>query len=524
MLSLVRPRLLAARPRHAAKHSSDTNIRRLASFVLAIATLIGSAPSRDTVAVRAGFTGNSGTPEQGTAAAYSHVAMTDAETAVDARNAARVDEYCAAAALDGATDNTACVQAAVNALCIRSPAGGTVYFPAGHRYTINAATGVTIGCQGVTLAGDGWGDSQQPASRINVIGSGTAPILRFASTTFRVAGRYASGCTVRDLMIDVGNNPTTPTRTGPAIALEKCEGALVTHVRIWAPYVGVRNFAGLMGRVTETQIDQVSAGGTGILIAGSDRGCADIGNCATRSDVFRVDQTLVDAAFASAGSQPDCIHAQDFAATVWIVNTVCGQTRTGLIADCPHSTSIAACPSFISMYDFESEANDRGIGDGRNIDLRDVAHFVCLDCQLFGYGVVNNVSVRNERFHEAGDVQFIGGKIGQARQSCIVSSATNTYFGRGISIWGCGSAGPGYHGIELLPLTVPRARGGGQQVKDLNFCTTEGGAVPTRMGAVRIAPGAGYNSVSGNIFRGCGSGVSGGSAAAHDVVANNAGP
>jgi hypothetical protein len=448
------------------------------------------------------------------------------------RDRTYVTDFCQAANLTGTIDNTDCIQSAVNALCTRSNAGGTLFFPASYGYAIRANTGVIVNCSGVTFEGDGWGDQDHSgkATIIHVMGAGSAAILKFAvPVSSQRAGRYSPGGGVRRLMIQFSNANSSISQTGPGVDFEHCEGCLVDNIRVWQPYVGIRNYAGLMNRVTQSQISQVINGGIGILITGSDAeaNCpGNIGGCTGRSDIFTVDNTILDFQIPLAQGQhgADCIVIRDFAATNWLSHVACNGPRRGIQVDCPSSQSFSACPMFITAFDFENEADDHGVGDGENIHSEDFAHFVCTSCQLFGYSVIANIEFTQNRFRQSGDAQVMGGRIGYAHVSCIVSAVDQVYIGGGLSIQGCGQSGPGYYGVDLRNPPSGTIKNSAT-VQGVDFCRDPSGmTAPTSMGGVILYGGMDWNIVSGNRFRACAAGVTDSSGGTHNTIVNNAGP
>lgn len=110
---------------------------------------------------------------------------------------------------DGATDDTAAIQAAVTAACATSYLGGTVYFPPGVGYkSANTSTSpITISCNNLTFQGAGFStiDSpSEPPSRISCPAC-TVPLFTDGGTT-----RF--GFTVRYLGLQ--GNSSSATSTG----------------------------------------------------------------------------------------------------------------------------------------------------------------------------------------------------------------------------------------------------------------------------------------------------------------------
>src|SRR5208283_2450394 len=181
----------------------------------------------------------------------------------------------------------------------------------------------------------------------------------------------------------------------------------------------------------------------------------------------------------------------------------------GLYVDCPTSSSIAACPQFLALYDFETEANDtagRG-ANGAAISAFDFIDLECYGCKLFGYSVSNLVKLgyaKQRGTPGASNAKFFGGKIERPEGSCILSGIPGLQI-NGTLIDNCGTRGGRNYGVDAGPGNSS-ANSGSISIQGATFCYSLGSA-PTLMGAILLEKGTDYNVVANNIFRACTSGV-----------------
>ena len=345
-------------------------------------------------------------------------------------------EFCVAMNLNGKTDNTACIQAAVTAMCTPkngngSPnnTGGTIDMPP-NAYTINASVGVTIPCESVIIRGGGWGDpnASTKGTEIRIVGAGSAPIFHFVGNVKGNARRYSYGGGIRDIGFVTQNSASNIIQTGPMIAFDYCWHCYIDRVHSIGAFRFATNYAGLGNEIVHTVVTQVMPGGEAIEIYGLDVGCepSNIGNCATRADIFQIEDTILDAALAKGLPTANCIHVHDFVATTRIMNVTCNQMKIGLYVDCPASSNIAACPQFLSLYDFGTEANDiAGSGaNGAGISAFDFVDLECYGCKLYGYSVFNLVKLgytKQRGTPGASNAKFFGGKVERSEGSCILA-------------------------------------------------------------------------------------------------------
>lgn len=430
---------------------------------------------------------------------------------------------------DGSVDDTPLIQNAVNALCARTPGeGGTLYFPAG-KYNISASVGVSIPCGGLYLrgAGWGWGSGNLPMQGTALIatGTGAANLLAFMAP-INATDSYWYGGGVSDMTILVGNNTLPSTKTGAAIYLQHCELCRIHDVQIRQPYIGIEVFSGYQNNLDHVYIAQMNRDATGIYAHGSDSGCTDISNCATRNDVVNITDTRIDTQTApAAGYKSIGIHLADFMATTWIRHTTIEQSVIGVQIDCVDSQSADACPQFIHADRLEVEVNAlNNQGASSAIWADNFVHLECNSCQLYGFNQPYNiVYLDGSRFTGVGHAEFLSGKMEGAYKACLQTSVQDTKVIGG-DIIGCGHSGASAdeYGVEVQPSTRgDGADEGSTIVSNVNFCTGAEPSASTSMTAVYLGVGVGYNVITGNVFRGCLGGVTDDSGQSSNVNANN---
>lgn len=126
---------------------------------------------------------------------------------------------------DGVADDTAAIQAAIDAVATRgslvankSGIGGLVFIPAG-TYKISAP--LQIKTHGIVIGGEG------PSSSALLLADETVDLLVFSSDTAftgGISGRLA-GVGVRDLRLHINNSSITDARTCVAITFDRCGGS-----------------------------------------------------------------------------------------------------------------------------------------------------------------------------------------------------------------------------------------------------------------------------------------------------------
>lgn len=445
-------------------------------------------------------------------------------------------DFCAFSSLNGASDNTACVQAAITAACNRSPLGEMkIVFPTG-TYNVSAATGLSIPCNGIWIEGMGWGteNGSTPTTGTWIVAtgtqSGTTPLIWFtgAGASGR-HGQYAEGAKISNLSIHMNGS----SQSGPAIEFDHQYIGMVDHVQIYNPFIGFENYAGLQNTISNSSITQVAQGGTGIINEGSDnptRGItpyapsgncypSNIGNCPHRADNFQIINMELDSTFPSSGaSTTTCIATYDFAASTYINRAVCGQFQYGLYSRCPNDQAISTCPQFFKINDFENEmascSSCISTGGGVNMYLVDFVHFECDDCDLFGYGQYASVGVQmsSNRFaNQSANVKFNGGRLVGFGSDCFYIGVNQVVI-QGMTIYQCGSTGVSTNGIELTNQTDYNIIGN-------HFCNFQGSA-PTSMTAIRIDSGVDWVTAVGNDFHLCSAGVNNAGSASHTNISN----
>jgi hypothetical protein len=445
-------------------------------------------------------------------------------------------DFCAFSNLNGAADNTSCVQAAITAACNRSPLGEIkVVFPTG-TYNISAATGLTVPCNGIWLEGMGWGteNGSTPTTGTWIVAtgtqSGTTPLIWFtgAGASGR-HGQYAEGAKISNLSIHMNGS----SQSGPAIEFDHQFMGVADHVQIYNPFIGFENYAGDQSTISNSSITQVAQGGTGIINEGSDnptRGItpyapsgncypSNVGNCPHRADNFQIMNMELDSTFPSSGaSTTTCIATYDFAASTYISRAVCGQFQYGLYSRCLNDQAIATCPQFFKINDLENEmascSSCISTGGGVNIDMVDFVHFECDDCAMFGYGQNASIGVQmnSSRFaNQSANVKFNGGTMVNYGSDCFYIGVNQVVI-QGMTIYQCGVTGVSTNGVELTNQTD-------YIISNNHFCNFMGSA-PTSMTAIRIDSGVDWVTAVGNDFHLCSAGVNNAGSASHTNISN----
>lgn len=185
-----------------------------------------------------------------------------------------VPDFCQRSAVDGTTDNTACVQAAISAVAARG--GGIVHLD-GSKFRVSALT-IPTGANGVCLVGDGSAESTA---------GGTALTLAAGSGDAITIGNVAGGC-VRGLYIDAS------ARTGGHVfALNGAQRFTIENVYVDRPYLCVKWYWVNDVSLRRSVCNQVRGTGPALDVA-ADRG--------KRSDVVSIDDVVVQGAEARDGS------------------------------------------------------------------------------------------------------------------------------------------------------------------------------------------------------------------------------
>jgi Pectate lyase superfamily protein len=439
-------------------------------------------------------------------------------------------------------DNTAAFQAAINAACAQvqasgggasypseaSAAGGDVFVPQG-KYGIVGP--VHWSCP-VNLHGSGPG-----TTTLVWTGSGSSALLDL-SALLTVGGRYWLNGSVRDLDVDVSHG----SQTGAVVRVAQCQECVVDDFKTFGATRSVVVYAGAANTISNFNFNQMApqatvgkssgteAFSTAIEWYGSDNsggaGCtaSNNGNCLTRGDILSVWNGHVDSATGSSTESADCLYVHDFAATTWVKNLSCNQTRIGLNVRCDNSVALGNCPEFFSLDRFENESNNSaGYNNNENISADNFAHIICMNCELYASQAgPNNIVLNNTRFH-SGNFEWFGGKIQNATGICVLSRIDGLQMHGGV-ILGCGQDGNANDewGIGLYPGTSGNSTN--NQIVGVQFCHDNLGGTTSGMSPVLIGSAATYTLVADSGLQNCAAGSSNQNSSGHNLIVNEIGP
>lgn len=396
-----------------------------------------------------------------------------------------VRTYCTT--VDGTTDNTTCIQNAVNAICNRTGAGqasGTLFFPVG-KYVI---TSVNIPCEGVYLEGEGYGnrDTDHSGSQIFVNAGGAASALRWQPTS----SNYGFGGGVKHMSIY--NRPGAGS-TQYLIEGDYLTGFAVEDIYMWTPKYGIIVQAGIHDKISDIYMDQLMQDGTGIMVKGLGS------NQSTRNDVTHIQDVFMGAATPASGhSAARCVQNDDFGATMQILRMQCVNSSYGVVIECPNMPSISDCPQFVDMRDVEVD-----FFTNYGLFAQDFQYIKCQGCYFHGGTNADNaVHVQNNRFNTSFSLELNGGKIDGTLNSCVWSEIQGLKV-IGVDISNCNRNNNGSVGVDII---TPRSGSGdasGHNIVSGNTFCTFAGTVPTTMYGVHLQSGVDYNVVTSNSFLGC---------------------
>ncbi|MDE7541158.1 glycosyl hydrolase family 28-related protein [Gluconobacter sphaericus] len=414
-------------------------------------------------------------------------------------------------------DNTAAFQSAIDAACnkVRKSSGGT-YVPQGS----DLAGGDVFVPQGTygLIGPVNW----TCAVRLRGAGPGTTKIAWIAGPNrqgilFNMlapltdSNRYWYNGAIHDLNIaNIGSQP------GTMIRIAHCAQCDIYNIMTWGAYRSVVVFAGMFNHIHDFQFqqghEQVVNGApndtetlsTAIEFFGSDNkgapGCtaSDNGNCPTRADGLSIFDGTITAALDGHHEATDCIFVHDFAATMWLKNVACAQTRNGLNVRCDHSTAINNCPQFLDLDRFETETNNTaGTNTTYNLTADNFGHIECRACEFYqSQAGDHNVVLSATRF-SAGNFQWFGGKIQKALKSCIVAYASGVqFFGGEILDCGQGRDLSERWGIQFIGST-------NNSIIGTQFCHDGVGGTSGTMRPVMIDRGSSYTIVNSDNVHNC---------------------
>lgn len=418
------------------------------------------------------------------------------------------------------TDNTFAFQNAINASCNKfkyiynkadtesniSESGGDVFIPQG-KYGIIGPINWT--CP-VYLHGGGEG-----TTTLVWIGNGSNTLLNMKAPLTDDNRYWYNGGVERLNIVMEGK------QTGAAIKISQCNGCVINRITSHGLYRAVVVFAGasntienfnfrqMHGQINTGNVSGIETFSTGIEWYGSDNGGAakcdpnNNGNCKTRSDVLSIFNGHVDSMVNSTVEAADCIYAHDFAATMWVKNMTCEQTRNGLNVRCDNSVALGNCPEFIQLDRFEVESNNvSGHNNNHGITADNFAFMTCFDCQLFSSQRGDNIIyLNNTRFH-SGHFEWHGGKIQNANGACVLSQIDGTQWFGGV-ITQCGQDGQHDHKWGIKFINGVSAMNTNNQVIGMQFCHDNVGGTDSSMRPVYVGRETTYTIINSSVIQDC---------------------
>lgn len=266
-------------------------------------------------------------------------------------------DFCSIMNVNGVTDNTACYQNAVYALCNGTAnaapfrSGGELFVPAG----AVVLSQVNIPCNGVHIrnAGNGNVNSGSKDYRGTVYIStpgNVGTMFKYTSAT----ADYGTGFTFDHAGIDATNMGTG----GTIFDISWTQHSTIRDVSILNPYNIFREEGGAANLVEDMVV--LGMRGTGFEFWGDASACGtnnpsvSLAACNKRADLLRLSRVNMNSA---SGHLARCIYWHDFAQSLQLSNTVCESAGIGLQIDCDKSMSNngEACPAFGRFYDPEFE-------------------------------------------------------------------------------------------------------------------------------------------------------------------------
>ena len=421
---------------------------------------------------------------------------------------------------DGTTNNSAGIQAGLNAMCSATRPGGDFHMPPGHY----RAHDITETCGGVHIKG----------ATAGTLGSGTtwdysgatAYGLQFAPVGWPAVTSAQLLFSVSVEEIAFYDSAADTTRALDFVGVDSSYashidfiGDIYNAIRVYGSYkVTLSNITSQVKNGIGTGITNFGIEITGDLSGqNSSAGACTLGNCSTRTDVVRIFNYDVATASTAEG-----IYIHGIADTTAGANITIENPGTGLDIECDAGyANITYCPQFTQFTDFETE-NFASEG----LRLYDSSDFQCFGCYVIGAGVgaLHAVDAGFTNYSQSrgtgGGVRLYGGRYGNVLGSAISFSVTDTKV-IGAVVINANLGNIGAAGIEYV-------LGNEHYAMDNTFCDFLGTASPA-MTAILLDLNA--NPVSGGIFTGnqfyhCTAGITdnSGSSSSLFVKANNLGP
>lgn len=418
-------------------------------------------------------------------------------------------DYCSIMNVNGSTDNTACYQNAIYAVCDGAAgaapfrSGGELFVPAG----AIVLSQVNIPCNGVHIrnAGNGNVNSGNLDYRGTVYVStpgNTGTMFKYTSAS----ADYGTGFSFDHAGIDATNMAAG----GTLFDISWTQHSTIRDVSILNPYNIFKEEGGAANLVEDMVV--LGLRGTGFEFWGDASNCGtnnpsvSLAACNKRADLLRLSRVNLNGA---SGHVARCVYWHDFSESLDLSNTICEGAAIGLQIDCAKSmgNNGEACPAFGRFYDpeFEDCTLCMQISDAQDLE----GH----GGYLLGQGVAstNVVKIVNTNFGApatasamgsyAAAFRWIGGRFGNSGgpvMSIGVSEFLLTggqYFSASLSATSAASALPTID-VTGVGSTVTPVRG---IISDSIMCVASGQQpLSIYQGGVRLGSGVGHVHVHDN--------------------------
>lgn len=450
--------------------------------------------------------------------------------------------FCSYSSLTGTTDNTACIQAAVNYACSLANsstfnAAGELVFSRG-QYYISSTVTIPSTCPGLTLVGQG-GSSTTSGTVIISNQNCTGPIFNFYSDA---TANYVYGGGVRNMrffnnVMSSGNFAGSTSCLKPLIAAWFGRNMQFEHLTALSPYIFIKLSSGNHLVIDDIAIDQALPNSTGIFEFTGYGARPDAKGQNTRQDLVYLSRVTAFSATPMGSNQyANGVWWHGFSQSLQMDNVHFVNINYGLKVDCTEpglarglqAAEIGACTAFGVFKDFEIET-----AGANGVDMTDTQNNIFLQLYAACFakttgatpitsGCRNAFKVYNTSFSTTGAISIENGIINGAQASCVDYSGFQ-FKSNGVRYFGCNAANGDGSDITLkAPTTPPGVIYGSAMITNNSFCTGPANNTLSENGINSIR-GNDYVIVSANNFKGCSSGIIG-SVGNHGVIASNAGP
>lgn len=451
-------------------------------------------------------------------------------------------EFCSYSSLTGTTDNTECIQEAVNYACSRpnglvTNSGGELKFTRGKYYIAKTVT-IPSTCGGLSLVGQG---SSSITSGTVIISDKncTGPIFNFYPDA---TANYVHGGGIRDMLffnnfISDGNFTGSTSCRKPLITVRFGRNMQFAHIAALSPFIFIKLLGGNHIIVDDIAIDQALPNSTGIFEFTGYGAHPDAKGQNTRQDLVYMSRVTSFSALPTGSDRyANGVWWHGFSQSLHMDNVHFENINYGLKVDCTepgiagglHAAEIGACTAFGVFKDFEIET-----AGANGVDMTDTQNnlflqlYVACFARTIGGTPINSgcgsaLKVYNTSFNATGGISIENGTINGAQYSCVDYSGFQ-FKSSGVRYFGCNAADIEESDITLKAPTAPAGVIYGSAIITNNsFCTGPNNN-SLRENAINSMSGNDYVIVSANNFKGCRSGFIG-SVGAHGVIASNAGP